>query len=97
MKVYFHKIRSMIWWRDRLMEIIKLQNIINLNHLHYNAKSRKDNIFSKISLPTIFLIDIHTSFLSIENAYRQQSNPFKKLSDMSKNENQLKKYLSQKT
>ena len=48
--------------RDKLKKITKLQTSIELNKLDYKAKSEKRYNFSNISLPIIFLRDIHTMF-----------------------------------
>ena len=82
---------------DRLQEITKLQNSIELNKLNQNAKSRKSYSVSKISLPIIFLRDIHTKFLSTYNADKNQSNQFRELSCKVKVKNQSKTSPFQKT
>ena len=50
---------------NRLKEIKKLQSNFQLNKVHYKLKSEKSNL-SNVALPVMFLIDIHTGVLSIE-------------------------------
>ena len=82
---------------DRLKEIDKLQNSIELNKLDYQTKSGKRYNFSKISFSIIFLRDIYTNVLSIQNAENEPSNLFKELSNISKGEKPIEKSLLQKT
>ena len=69
---------------DRVKEVTKLQNSINLRKLGYKGKSAKIYNFFKLSLPVTFLKDICKNILSIENADKQQINILKKLSNTSK-------------
>ena len=47
----------------KLKRIIELQSNIELDKLNYKRYN-----FNKVSLPTIFLRDIHTKYLSLKNA-----------------------------
>ena len=58
----------------KLKKIIELQNNIELDKPNY-----KNNNFNKVSLPTIFLRDIHTKDLSMKNADIEQSALFRAL------------------
>ena len=60
------------------------------NLADYKSRSRKNCNFSKISLIIIFLRNIHTGVLSIEDANREQSQEFKELSCINKGQKQSK-------
>ena len=60
--------------RDKLKEIVKLQDIIETYNLSYKSKSRKVYNFSEYSLPIVFLRDVHEGHLSLENANDVLSN-----------------------
>ena len=49
--------------------------------------------FSKITLDIILLRNVHTGFLSIKDADKEQSKLFKELSDINKGEKPTKKSL----
>ena len=51
--------------------MIDLQNSIDLAKLNF-----KNHDFNKVSLPSIFLRDIYTNNLSVENTYNEQSDLF---------------------
>ena len=76
---------------DRLKEIKKLQSNFELNKVHYKPKSERNN-FSNIALPVMFLINIHTGVLSIE----EESELFKKIRDLSKGKKLIEKYFLEK-
>ena len=60
----------------KLNKIIELQNSIELGKLDY-----KKHDFNKVPLPSVFLRDIYTKILAIENADNEQSNLFRLLSN----------------
>ena len=64
---------------NKLKEIIELRNSIELDKLNY-----KKHDFNKVSLPSIFLRDIYTNDLSIENADNEQSNLFERCDNLKK-------------
>ena len=77
---------------NKLKKIIELQNNIELDKLNY-----KNYNFNKLSLPTIFLRDIHTKDLTMKkNADIEQSNLFRALKNYKKAENHQKNYLFKK-
>ena len=51
-------------FRDKLKEILKLQNIIKNGDLNYKSTRRRTYNFCKYSLPIVFLRDIHEGYLS---------------------------------
>ena len=63
----------------KLKRIVELQDSIELDNLDY-----KKYIFSKVSLPAVFLRDIHTNDFSIENADEEQSDLFRILKSLNK-------------
>lgn len=75
---------------DRVKEIVKLQNNIELNELSDETKSGKHK-FNKVSLPIIFSIDIFTNVVWIKDLDKEQSKLFKELSDISKVEKPIEK------
>ena len=58
--------------RNRLKEILQLQDSIKLKKLNYIAKISERYVFSNVSLPIIFSRDIYTNVLSIENANNEK-------------------------
>ena len=48
----------------KLKEIKELQHISKLNELHYITENGKNYNFSGLSLPIVFLRDIHEGILS---------------------------------
>ena len=56
-----------------------VENGIKLDKLDY-----KNYNFNKVLLPTIFLRDVYTNDLSIENAVNEQSDLFKTFSNLNK-------------
>ena len=77
--------------RDKLKEIVNLQDIINTDELHYKSKRRKVYNFNEYPLPISFLRDIHVRLLSLEDADNEQTNFAAKLKKLDKVKNQLKK------
>ena len=61
------------------MKLVELQNNIELDKLNY-----KNYNFNKVSLPAIFLRDIHAKDLSMENADIEQSNLYRALKNLKK-------------
>ena len=64
---------------NKLKKIIELQNNFELDKLNY-----KNYDFNKISLSSIFLSDIYTNDLSIENDDNEQSDLFKRFGNLNK-------------
>ena len=71
---------------NKLKKIIELQNSIELDKLNYKSYG-----LNKVSLPSIFLRDIYTNDLSIENADNEQRGLFKKFSNLNKGRKSYKK------
>lgn len=84
----------------RLKEMKPLQSDIKSNELDYKSKSEKNHNFScvlKTSLRIIFLRNMHTRVLSIEDADKEKSKLFKELSDTNKGEKPIEKLFFLKT
>ena len=77
--------------RDKLKEIVNLQDIINTDELRYKSKRRKVYNFNEYPLPISFLRDIHVRLLSLKDADNEQTNFAAKLKKLDKVKNQLKK------
>ena len=57
---------DLILIRDKLKEIVNLQDIVKTDNLSYKSKSKKVYNFSEYSL-SIFLRDIHEGRLSLKD------------------------------
>ena len=57
---------------NKLKEIIKLQDIIKTDDLHYKSKYRKNYNFTEYALPIAFLGDIPGGYLSLKDAHDEQ-------------------------
>ena len=70
---------------DMLREIRQLENDTKLNDVDYKAKIwKKKHNFRKISFSIIFLMNMHTGFLSVEDIDKEQSKLLKELNDLNK-------------
>ena len=66
--------------RANLKEIVKLQDIISTNELHY--KSKRINFYNFDNILAYFLRDIHEGHLSLEDADEEQSSFAAKLKNL---------------
>ena len=64
---------------SKLKKIIDSQNNIELDKLNY-----KNYDFNKVSLSSIFLRDVYTNKLSIENTDNEQNDLFKMFGNLNK-------------
>ena len=64
---------------NKLKKVIQLQNSIELDRLDY-----KNYDFNRVLLPSVFLREIRTKNVSIENAVDEQSDLFRLLSKSKK-------------
>ena len=77
--------------RDKLKEIVNLQDIIKADNLSYKSISRIVYNFSECSLPIVFLRDIHDGHLSLKDADDEQINFAAQLKNLDNGKKQLKR------
>ena len=76
---------------NKLKEITKLQDIINIDDLYYKSKRRKIDSFAEYSLPFYILRDIHEGYLSLKGANEKQNRFSDKLKTIDKSTNSVGK------
>ena len=72
---------------NKLKQITKLQDIINIDDLYYKSKRRKIDNFAEYSLPFYILRDIHEGCLSLKGANDKQNRFSNKLKTIDKGTN----------
>ena len=72
---------------NKLKQITKLQDIINIDDLYYKSKRRKIDNFAEYSLPFYILRDIHEGCLSLKSANDKQNRFSDKLKTIDKGTN----------
>ena len=72
---------------NKLKQITKLQDIINIDDLYYKSKRRKIDNFAEYSLPFYILRDIHEGCLSLKGANDKQNRFSDKLKTIDKGTN----------
>ena len=75
--------------KRKALEIIKLWNIIKWNDLDYKIYN-----FSKYSLPTVFMREIHIRYLKLGNTDDEQSSFANELKNLDKGPKLVKEVIS---
>ena len=78
----------------KALEIIKLWNIIKWNDLDYKSAHAKIYNFSKYSLPTVFMREIHIRYLKLGTTDDEQSSFANELKNLDKGPKLVKEVIS---